>query len=181
VKVKYFNKKTKLKVFDSYDSLSIYAVNLIKEFLKPKIPKKNKIIVLPGGKSPSKLFANLKLKNFNWSGITILLSDERLVKPDDINSNYALVTEIFSNKENIPQIFPDMRGFKKGNENIFLDEMNTKFEKMPKISLSFLGVGEDGHTASIFPNKTIISSKKTPYFLTKKEDESFYRISLSEK
>lgn len=175
------NQKFKFKSFYSYNDLSSYVVNLLEEFLQAKTSNKDRIIIMPGGKSPIKLYEIIKSKQFDWSGITILLSDERLVKHNDINSNYALINKFFSNGEKIPKILPDMKDFVKGKEKEFLQEMNLKLKKMPKAALSFFGVGFDGHIASIFSNSCKISNVEEPFFLTKKKNESFSRISLSER
>ena len=110
------NQKFKFKSFNSHDDLSSYVISLLEEFLQAKTPNKDKIIIMPGGKSPIKLYEIIKSKQLDWSGVTILLSDERLVKYNDINSNYALINKFFSNGEKIPKILPDMKDFVKGKE-----------------------------------------------------------------
>lgn len=151
-----------IKIFEHIEELAHYFANLLIKQLA-KIYKNNFFsIALSGGSTPKALFkvfvADYKEK-INWSRIQIFWGDERCVNPDDIESNYKMTRDSLLNHISIPE------------SNIFRihGEDNPKLEReryseivkknvrlvngIPQFDLVMLGLGEDGHTASIFPNQ----------------------------
>jgi len=140
--------------------------------------------MIPGGESPLELYKFISDKKYPLDNFNLVLTDERLVSPDDQKSNFKNLSFYFanSNSENVPHdIFPNMKGYLTGGEKKLLNNLNEEFKTFPKIDLCILGVGGDGHTASIFPHLNPLSSVDKPFFLTQKEGEDFYRLSASEK
>jgi len=117
-------------------------------------------VALSGGSTPKIVFdvlaANYRDK-INWSNVHFYWGDERCVPPDDNESNYRMTMEhLFSKikvpKENIHRILgendPDGEAMRYAN----LLEINMdRVEGVPQFDLVILGMGDDGHTASIFP------------------------------
>ena len=161
---------------------------LIKKFItqfKRKIKNKGKerfSFVLTGGNSPIKLYKNLaKEKNIPWKNIDFFFGDERCVKK---NSKYSNINMC---KKNLLKKIPIL------NSQIYeININNTKPKKIAeeyekkikkyfsgkKISfdLTLLGVGNDGHIASLFKNNINKISKKNVDFVIRKD---FKRITLT--
>ncbi len=119
-------------------------------------------LALSGGKTPSLLFSLLAEKyamTIPWQKIHFWWGDERMVQPDNPESNFGVVNELLFRRlsiasENIHRIkgedFPDIESERYGTEiNSFLPEV----DGCPSFDLVMLGLGDDGHTASIFPNQ----------------------------
>ena len=119
-------------------------------------------VALSGGNSPTGLFLRIAEKyadNINWERIHFWWGDERCVPPDNINSNFGsacdhLFSKIPVPKENIHRI----RGEEDPEEEAkrYADEIEKNLNyrgENPVFDIVILGVGEDGHTASIFPDQ----------------------------
>jgi 6-phosphogluconolactonase len=128
-------------------------------------------IALSGGSTPAILFAILG-DNFSnsvtWSNVHFFWGDERCVPPDDPESNYGMTRKEFLDKIEIPsgnihrimgEKYPSVEAERYSLE---IRENTAEREGFPMFDLVILGMGEDGHTASIFPgNHKLINSKKT--------------------
>ncbi len=114
---------------------------LISDKLKESINKFGTAsLVVPGGSSPIKIFKDLSQIELAWSKVQITLVDDRLVDPQNKNSNQKLLSEyFFINKAKNANFFPLSKDL------IF----NKKF-KIP-FDVTLIGMGEDGHFASLFP------------------------------
>ena len=118
-------------------------IKLITEKLSSSIEKKGTAsFVLSGGTSPIKVFDQLSNVDLPWSKVHITLVDDRLVEPKNHNSNQKLISEYFlKNKAKKARFFPL-------SENLIFKK---DIFKLP-FDVTLLGMGEDGHFASLFPN-----------------------------
>lgn len=119
-------------------------------------------IALPGGNTPKKLFAMLGEKykeSIPWERIHFWWGDERCVPPEDDASNFKLANDyLFAHidvpEENIHRIkgenIPEEEAIRYTHE--IEENLNYRGEN-PVFDLVILGLGEDGHTASIFPDQ----------------------------
>jgi len=119
-------------------------------------------ILLSGGNTPSELFQKLNKKyadTIDWERIHFWWGDERCVSPENENSNYRqafdfLISRISIPAENIHRIKgennPEDEAIRYANE--IKENINYRGEN-PVFDLVLLGLGEDGHTASIFPDE----------------------------
>ncbi len=108
-------------------------------------------VALSGGNTPKLLFANLAKLELNWEKILFFFGDERCVSLTNKNSNYyhaekLLFSQIKIPEKNIYPIADSAEKYEKIVKNI------SKTESIPSLDLIYLGMGEDGHTASLFPN-----------------------------
>ena len=132
--------------------------------------KKNLNIALSGGITPITFFQILNLKyarKINWRNIQFYWSDERCVTPDDAESNYGMAKKFLLNKIEIPEVnIHRVKGEEGpyGEASRYSDELLSNVplkNNMPSLDLILLGLGADGHTASIFPGqKEIFNSQK---------------------
>jgi len=155
------SKEISVKVFEEVDSLSSFFGTIIMDKIRKKNDNEYVSIALSGGSTPKLIFRFLS-ENFkekiNWSRILVFWGDERCVPPNDEESNYKMARDYLLKHVGIP------------NENIFrifgesnpIDEAKRYSEivksklpsqdGIPVFDIVFLGLGEDGHTASIFPD-----------------------------
>ncbi|MDP4240910.1 MAG: 6-phosphogluconolactonase [Bacteroidota bacterium] len=119
-------------------------------------------IALSGGRTPALLFQLLVEKYqklIPWEKVHFWWSDERMVPPDDMESNYRLADDLLLAPLNIPQNhIHRIRGEADPLEEARRYEAEIKSllpmrNQIPFFDLILLGLGEDGHTASIFPNQ----------------------------
>ena len=115
---------------------------LISDKLKLAIAKKgNATFVVSGGNSPLKLFDNLSKIDLPWNKVQITLVDDRLVDKNHIHSNQKLITDhLLKNKAKLANFIPL-------SEKI----IKSKIILTP-FDVNLLGMGEDGHFASLFPD-----------------------------
>lgn len=131
-------------------------------------------LALSGGTSPVRFYELLAKESVDWSRVKILLVDERKVEQSHIDSNAGMIRKALVSKTDIPEkniIFPDTsisnpEECAKEYENRITEQLTTS---RPAIDLVALGIGPDGHTASLFPNedfdpgdKRLIISTKAP-------------------
>jgi len=125
-------------------------------------------IAVSGGKTPEKFF-NLLAKNpkvLPWSKIRIFWVDERYVPADSPLSNYKLAAETFLSKipipENnihpIPTDYEDIEAACRQYEKTLRGVFGLKTGLLPRFDLVILGLGADGHTASLFPGSNALSN-----------------------
>ena len=118
------------------------VIELITKNLSSSINKyQNASIAVPGGTSPIKIFIELSKQKLDWSKVQITLVDDRLVDPDNDHSNQKLINDyLLKNDVKKSKFFPL-------NKNLIKDD-NFKFP----LDICLLGIGNDGHFASLFPN-----------------------------
>ena len=146
--------------------------SLIREFLqifKREIDKKKKSrsrlsFVLTGGSSPINLYKKLAKSNIDWSNIDLFWGDERFVSNKSKNSNFKMANDLFIKKSKIKKRNLFYINTKRKDVNQSSLEYQNKIKnyfKNKKISfdICLLGMGNDGHVASIFPNTNILKKK----------------------
>jgi 6-phosphogluconolactonase len=112
-------------------------------------------VALSGGKTPRAMLEELSNRALDWQAIHFFWSDERCVGPDDPDSNYRMAHEALLSKIAVPEANTHrMRGELEPSAGAaaYDAELRTFFpERAPVFDLLFLGLGPDGHTASLFP------------------------------
>jgi 6-phosphogluconolactonase len=175
------------------NSLSRAAAKLIVRQIGEQLQRKEYFaIALSGGSTPKSLF-NLLAKEpaFNtqvpWDKIHFFWGDERHVPPDHPESNYRMANETMLSKLPIPQenIHRVM------SENSDADNAATQYEQelhaffhltkgqMPRFDCILLGMGPDGHTASLFPETSALLEKERLVIANWVEKFESYRITMT--
>ena len=171
--MKIINKKSEKSLIDEFIS------NFKKDFLRKKKQNKRFSFVLTGGESPRKLYKKLSKIDIDWNNIDLFWGDERYVSHQSKNSNYRLAFNEFIKKIKLDQknIFPIKTNESISKASAEYSSTITKYFKYKKISFDYclLGMGNDGHIASLFPNSENLYKK----FITKPIiRKDFKRISL---
>jgi len=151
-------KMIKIKNFTSFDRM---AKQLVLDFAaqsKKNIAEKGFFsVVLSGGNTPRKLFEKLAEEKLEWDKIFFFFGDERCVPPDNQDSNNYQAERLLFSKIKIPRenIFkiPTEIPFESSAEaySIEIEAFFGGKDTLPEFDLVYLGMGEDGHTASLFP------------------------------
>jgi 6-phosphogluconolactonase len=122
-------------------------------------------IALSGGSTPELLYSVIGdhfQKDINWDMVHFFWSDERCVPPDDRESNFGMAKKALFSKINIPSAnIHRIHGEDDpvGEATRYSDEISEytrKRNSLPVFDLVILGLGEDGHTASIFPSNIML-------------------------
>ena len=161
---------------------------LIKKFIRifrskqQNNKKKRFSFVLTGGDSPIKLYKYLaKSKKINWGNIDFFIGDERFVKENSKDSNICMCKKHLLNKIKISK----KQIYKISTEKLSLKESVIDYEnkikkyffgKNSKFDLILLGVGNDGHIASLFRNNIKKNNNKNVKSVKRKD---FLRITLT--
>jgi 6-phosphogluconolactonase len=113
------------------------------------------VIALPGGSVASAFCPGLATLALDWTRIDVFWTDERAVPPDHPESNYALALRLLLEPARVPPArVHRMRGELPDLDQAArraADELHAVAGNPPHLDLVLLGVGEDGHVASLFP------------------------------
>jgi 6-phosphogluconolactonase len=120
-------------------------------------------VALSGGKTPEAMFALLAGTGFAedipWEHVHLFWGDERCVPPDDPRSNFGTARDLLVGKVPIPAAnVHRMPGEDEPHEGAlkYGEELKRFFGGPAEFDLVYLGLGPDGHTASLFPNSTAL-------------------------
>lgn len=122
-------------------------------------------VALSGGSTPKALYEALAspplFDRVNWPRLELFFSDERALPPDDPDSNYRLAARTLLTK--IPSPVHRMvaeSGEADAYEHLILERVKRRCGGVPEFDLVLLGMGDDGHTASLFPATRALEETK---------------------
>jgi len=158
------------KDFKTADSLEKELLNSIETNIRISLKENNEaLILLSGGSTPLSLYKKFKeIKKIDWSKIKFGLVDERWVNNSSKDSNFyniseALGGQITEKSTFIPLVYDEL------NEKKNISQAKkANIEFLEKKTIVILGMGTDGHTASLFPDNSkteIAISQLTPNIL----------------
>ncbi len=179
--------RRKIEVFATSAEMIEKAAELIVGILSDTLRKKGRAsLVLSGGSTPKALYELLASEKYrdkiSWENILIFFGDERCVPPDDPQSNYKMSHEALLSKVPVPE------------ENIFRmkgelppEAAAAQYEAAIKNSLGdgnhfdvvLLGIGTDGHTASLFPGTGALNETEKLVAANYVEKLNAFRITLT--
>jgi 6-phosphogluconolactonase len=165
-----------------------FFINRCNTILKEK---ENMFIALSGGRTPKFYLERLSEERFArevpWQRIHFFWVDERMVPPSDYGSNYRMIKEVLLDKITIPEenihrikgeIVPQLEVRRYGNEVV--NNVGKKRNSQPEFDWVLLGMGSDGHTASIFPEVELKDIYQNITAISKSPDSGQMRITLTE-
>jgi 6-phosphogluconolactonase len=125
-------------------------------------------IALPGGLVAARFFPALSKIGVDWSRTDFFWTDERAVPPEDPHSNYAVALKLWLTPDRVPASrIHRMRGEEPDLEaaaRIAAEELRTVTGDPPRLDVALVGVGEDGHVASIFPDRAMPHGLVVPIY-----------------
>lgn len=120
-------------------------------------------IALAGGSTPGEVYRQFLIEprasEMPWDKVNFFIGDERWVPLDDPQSNFHMAKETFLNKKPNTTVYPitgsDPESAALAYEKLIKEKVGDKFD------ILLLGMGDDGHTASIFPYSPLLSQSET--------------------
>ena len=143
-----------LRVFEDLETLSTAAARALVEAANEAIRRRGRFsLALSGGETPNVLYRRLAADHRHdvpWEAVHLFWSDERFVPPDDPRSNAAVARAILAPLSLLPENVhaPDTEG---SNADDAAREYEKVLSGFDQLDVTLLGLGEDGHVASLFP------------------------------
>jgi 6-phosphogluconolactonase len=173
---------------DSTDELISQMASDIVHLAKKKVADNGKFtIALSGGSSPKKLFEVLSAEplssEFPWQSTWFFFGDERYVPADDDANNAKMARETMLNKASVPDdhilavntsLSPAEAA--KSYESIIRSHFD---QKDPIFDLILLGLGDDAHTASLFPHTKVLAETEALVKEVKMLHDNSWRITMT--
>jgi 6-phosphogluconolactonase len=180
------------KIYSNTEELADqFAILFKKRVGKLLGEKENIFIALSGGVTPGLYLSRLSAPEFSqdiiWKRIHFFWVDERMVPPTDQGSNYHAIKEVLINKIPIPEenihrikgeIVPQLEVKRYGNE--IVNNVSNKHSSLPEFDWILLGMGKDGHTASIFPETQFMEEYEGITAISRFPETGQIRITLTE-
>jgi 6-phosphogluconolactonase len=147
-------------------------------------------VALSGGSTPKVLYSLLATGEFSeqlaWRQIHLFWGDERCVAPDHAESNFRMVKESLLSRTTIPtENVHRMAGEKAPAvaapeyEIQLRKHFHIEDDRVPRFDLVLLGLGEDGHTASLFPGSSALNETERLVATTYVEKINAHRLTLT--
>lgn len=138
---------------------------------------------LAGGGTPQPTYERLAAADFDWTRVTVWLPDERWVPPDHPDSNARMAREAFVAEVGASFAAPNFglgdpavaaAAYAEELQRVFIDRGDG-----PAPDLVLLGMGDDGHTASLFPGTDALDETARPYVATWVADKATWRLTAT--
>ena len=174
-----FNFKT-YNSADFVDKSALELKNIIQELLQDS---ETITIAISGGSSPLPIYKKLSEYKIDWNRISFFLVDERCVSILDSESNYRNINNIFFKKINAVSfsMIEDGISLKQCADNYerkILEHVKT-VKNLPSFDLVLLGMGLDGHIASLFPNTKALNENEALIVLNEIPQLNTQRITMT--
>jgi 6-phosphogluconolactonase len=156
---------------EDIDGLAREGARRVAEFAKKCISLRGRfVLALAGGNTPRRLYKYLAgIESLDWRRVEVFFSDERMVPHDSAESNYRMARETLLDLVPIPR-----SQVHAVPTQLPIEEAASEYEKTlravlaveePRLDLALLGMGADGHTASIFPNSRLLYGMDDDFLL----------------
>lgn len=142
-----------LVVLDDADAVADEARRRVRAAAADAVAARGRFaLAVSGGSTPRRLFERLEAGDLDWVATTIALVDERHVAPDDDDANARLVrTSLLDHVTAAAFLAPPFTGDLAADAAAYGRTLEAAFGAPPVFDLVLLGMGDDGHTASLFP------------------------------
>lgn len=175
-----------IRIFQQEKVLIENLANLFFKIGNESIAKNNRFsVVLSGGNSPKQLYASLakNIQKLDWAKVFFFFGDERNVPFESEENNATMALEVLLTPLQIPSsnyFRIDTRLSPKEAAKAYENTINTFFNNQ-KVQFDFLllGLGDNAHTASLFPFTEIISEKSATVESVFVSEMNVYRISFT--
>jgi len=143
-------------------------------------------VALAGGNTPRDVYARLASPAFRdliqWDKVDLFWGDERMVPSNHQDSNYAMAAQallqhISIPEENVHRIKGELEPEKAASE--YADVITGRLSSPPRFDLVLLGLGTDGHTASLFPGRPALQEHTKPVVAGYVQKLDAWRVSLT--
>lgn len=159
-----------LEAFPGLEAASLRAAALTAAAARDAVAARGRFsLALSGGTTPARYFGLLAAEDLPWDKVHVFWADERLVGPGSPDSNYRTARERLLSRAPIPEanvhpmrgaMWPGLVGLtEEGAANAYAAQLRQFFGPVdfPVFDMIHLGVGGDGHTASLFPGQPALT------------------------
>jgi 6-phosphogluconolactonase len=177
-------------IFDDASGVARAAADRFVEVAQAAIAERGRFsVALAGGSTPRRTYELLATgayrNRIQWAGVHIFFGDERGVPPTDTESNYRMAREALMGlvpipAQNVQRIMGEEEPF--AGARLYEQELRAYFDgaaAWPRFDLVLLGMGEDGHTASLFPGTPALAEQQAWVVANRVEKLATYRITLT--
>jgi len=181
--------KPDIRIFKDFEELSWDAARLFVERAAHAIAERGHFLVaLNGGNTPERFFQLLASdfrENVDWSKTHIFWGDERCVPASDPGSSYGQARDLFLRhvpikESNIHRIKGELAAADAAQDyDLTLKEFASHPMDFPRFDLIYLGMGEDGHTASLFPGSPVEETQPVIPVTAHYQDRPANRVTLT--
>ena len=158
----------KILIFENSDRIAESVIRQWAEIANDAVRHRGVFTVaLSGGSTPVQLYKELSRTDLKWDKTHIFIVDERFVPIDHSDSNYRMINETLLSRIDIPEQnihpvptekdSPDESAISYEHEMVSF--LNLSSLSVPEFDLVLLGLGDDGHTASLFPGSSALTEK----------------------
>ncbi len=182
--------KSDIRIFNDFEKLSRHAANIFVEQAARSIAERGRFLVaLNGGNTPMHLFQLLATDyrdKVDWSKTHIFWGDERCVPPDDPGSSYGQAQEILLSHvpisdSNIHRVQTELGPVEAAKDySLTLKSFTSPPLDVPRFDLVYLGMGEDGHTASLFPGSQVQVTESVIPVTAHYQDRPANRVTMTQ-
>lgn len=160
-------KNVMVRVYPSVEDLQQACAEQVAHELAPTTDGTMMTIALSGGSTPRGMHQLLAVQpHIDWTNVHIFWGDERMAPPDDEASNYRMARESLLSYLDIPENhIHRMRGEREAHqaareyEQTIQQVFGVSPPQMPRFDVILLGMGADGHTASLFPGTEALDER----------------------
>jgi 6-phosphogluconolactonase len=184
-------RNTRLVIFKDSAEMFSYAADSFFTRLKSAVSARGLFTVaLAGGSTPKGLYSLLRLRieadegeAVDWGRVHFFMGDERCVPADDPDSNFRMAYETLLSSEalrgtHVHRVKTELPPQAAADE--YEQQVRTWFkDEAPRFDLVLLGIGTDGHTASLFPGSTALGERKKLVFAHWVEKLNAHRITFT--
>jgi 6-phosphogluconolactonase len=179
----------RVQVFDDPEAVARAAAGRVADLARESIESRGGFsVALSGGTTPRRVYELLASEEFrgriDWSNVHVFFGDERTVSPDHAESNYRMASEALLARVPVPagnvhRI--EGVGDAAANASRYESELRGLFGDMewPRLDLVLLGMGDDGHTASLFPGTAAVNETRLWVAANWVEKLGTWRVTLS--
>ena len=185
------NTRHNFHTFADAESVARGAAEWIAEAAREAVSERGRFsVALAGGSTPRRIYEILAGEDgpgreIDWPKVHVFFGDERTVPPDHADSNFrmaneALLSHVAIPAENVHRMIGE--GDAAANARLYEDELRSFFgddADWPAFDLVMLGMGDDGHTASLFPATAALEERRAWVVSNWVEKFSTYRITLT--
>ena len=177
-----------LKVFETPDLMNEAVADFIIQLAAESIKSRNRFVIcLSGGNTPNKLYTLLSSASFkdqiDWAKTFVFWGDERCVPLNDKRNNAHIAKLLLFNNIEIPpaNIYSIQVNLPPSVAADAYEQTLKKFfrNEPPCFDLILLGLGENGHTASLFPETTVIHESRHWVKEVYVEEQNEWRITMT--
>lgn len=162
-------------IIRTYDNPTQTAIAIIEELIAPRLAQGTCTLAVSGGSTPRLLFELMASESYRnilrWENLRLYWVDERCVDPTDEQSNYGMTAKALM-LDTLPLAQEHIYRIKGENDpqaearaytELVEQTLPCNEDGLPVFDLILLGIGDDGHTSSIFPHQMHWLMERTPY------------------